>query len=151
MERASALGLRIALVGAGLFTAMTGLSLLLGGMLTLAWQGPAAFFTVTNEAAYLVQDSHIRFFGGLWVGVGLLFILGAVQPTRLQSSLNVLFVLILLGGVARFSQQRPDITLGSNIIGSLGAELIGMPLLYLWLAHEVKHRKTLAPAPVRHA
>jgi hypothetical protein len=143
MERVSNLGLRLALILAGLFTALTGISLMLGGMLTLAWQGPAAFFTVTNQHAYLVQDSHIRFFGGLWIGVGSLFILGAVKPQRLYSTLTVIFVLIFLGGLARFSQLRPDITFGPNIVGSVAAELIGMPMLYFWLTHEIKKIKVM--------
>jgi hypothetical protein len=138
MAWASTLGLRIVLVLAGVFTALTGLSLMLGGMLTLAWQGPAAFFTVTNEQAYLVQDSHIRFFGGLWVAVGSLFILGAVDPLRFQGALKLVFVLILVGGLARFSQMRPDVTLGPSIAGSLAAEIVGMPILYFWLSKTVK-------------
>jgi hypothetical protein len=141
MARASMLGLRVVLILAGVFTALTGLSLMLGGMLTLAWQGPSAFFAVTNEQAYLVQDSHIRFFGGLWIGVGLLFIVGGLNPLRFQNVLNVVFALILLGGLARFSQLRPDITLGPGVVGSLAAELIGMPILYFWLANTVKRQE----------
>lgn len=138
MTNAGAIGLRVVLVLAGIFIAFTGVNLALGGILTLGWQGQTAFFEVTNRHAYLVQDSHIRFLGGLWTGIGLLFIVAVTNLQKYQSALNMAFILIFLGGLARFSQMQMDIIFGKDIVGSLAAELVGMPLLYFWLSRTLK-------------
>lgn len=134
MARANSIALRVVLVLAGLIIIFTGLNTALGGMLTLGWQGQTVFFQVTDEHAYLVQDSHIRFLGGLWLGIGLFFLLASTNLQKFKSALYLAFALIFLGGLARFSQMHIEVTLGPAIVGSLIAELVGMPLLYLWLA-----------------
>ena len=138
MRKASAIGLRIVLVLAGGFIVFTGINTAFGGILTLGWQGQTVFFEITDEHMYLVQDSHIRFFGGLWLGVGLLFLLAATNLQRYQSPLKFTFALVFLGGLVRFSQMHLDITLGQDIVGSSISELIGMPFLYFWLSRTVK-------------
>lgn len=138
MTNANSIALRVVLVLAGLIIILTGLNTALGGMLTLGWQGQTVFFQVTDEHAYLVQDSHTRFLGGLWLGIGLFFLLGSTKVGKFRSPLFLAFALIFLGGLARFSQMRFDITLGPEIVGSLVAELIGMPLLYLWVSRTLK-------------
>jgi hypothetical protein len=44
----------------------------------------------------------------------------------------------LVGGLARFTAMRPDIVFGPDIVGSLVAELVGMPLLWLWVSRAVQ-------------
>jgi hypothetical protein len=90
------------------------------------------------QHSYLVQDSHIRFLGGLWTGIGLLFVVASGNVERYQSALKFAFVLIFLGGLARFSQRQIDITFGTEIVSSLLAEFVGMSLLYFWLSRTVK-------------
>jgi hypothetical protein len=138
MKNASAIALRVVLVLAGIVILFTGVNTAFGGMLTLGWQGQTTFFEVTDQHSYLVQDSHIRFLGGLWMGIGLLFIVASRKVERYQGALKFAFVLIFLGGLARFSQMQLDITFGKDIVGSLIAELAGMPLLYFWLSRTVK-------------
>lgn len=134
----NAIALRVVLILAGLVIIFTGVNTAFGGMLTLGWQGQTTFLEVTDQHSYLVQDSHIRFLGGLWMGIGLLFIFAARNVERHQSALKFALVLVFLGGLARFSQMQPDITFGKEIVGSLVAELVGMPLLYFWLARTIK-------------
>lgn len=134
----NAIALRVVLVLAGIVIIFTGVNTAFGGMLTLGWQGQTTFFEVTDQHSYLVQDSHIRFLGGLWMGVGLLFIVTSSNVERHQSALRFALVLIFLGGLARFSQMQLDITFGKDIVGSLIAELVGMPLLYFWLSRMIK-------------
>ena len=138
MKNASAIGLRVVLTLAGIVIIFTGVNTAFGGMLTLGWQGQTIFFEVTDQHSYLVQDSHIRFLGGLWTGIGLLFIIASSNVEKYQSALKFAFALIFLSGLARFSQMQLDITLGKDIVGSLVVELIGMPLLYFWLSRTVK-------------
>ncbi len=122
---------------AGTFIVMTGLNIGLGGLVTLGWQGPTDFLAITDPHAFAVQDSHIRFLGGLWLGAGLTLWLGAWDPVRLAGALKLIFSLIFIGGVMRLISSNPDVIFGPDIVGSLAAELIGMPVLYLW------HRRIL--------
>jgi len=77
MKNASAIGLRVVLILAGIVIIFTGVNTAFGGMLTLGWQGQTKFFEITDKHSYLVQDSHIRFLGGLWTGIGLFFIVAS--------------------------------------------------------------------------
>ena len=134
MSRTSSIALRTVLALGGAFIVFTGINVGFGGMATLGLQGPADFFQVTSQPAYLVQDSHTRFLGGVWLGVGALFLVSVFDLVRFRPLLNLAFALIFIGGLMRFTMPRPDILFGPDIAGSLAAELIGMPLLYVWLA-----------------
>jgi len=134
MANASVTALRIVLVLAGLIIMFTGVNVGFGGMQTLGWQGASSFFTVTNEHVFLVQDSHVRFLGGLWLGLGVLFMVASINLQKYRNALIVAFALVFLGGLMRFSQMRFEITFGPEILGSLLAELVGMPLLYFGLS-----------------
>lgn len=130
--------LRLLLVLLGVVNLFIGINVGLGGIHTLGLQGQTKFLEITNERMYLVQDSHIRFFGGLYFGVGLFLFLAATNLRKYEQGLKLIFALIFIGGLARFSILRPDIIFGKEIIGSLTAELAGMPLLYFWLSRTVK-------------
>lgn len=141
MGRASDIGLRIVLMLAGGFTVVAGLNKALGGLRTLGWQGEIPYLQVTNEHAFMVQDSHVRFLAAVYTGLGLIFLLAAADPRRFRSALGVSCALIFLGGLARLSQGRPGITFGPDLIGSMIAELVLMPVLWLWAS-----RATAGPA-----
>ena len=130
--------LRVVLVVAGAFTLFTGLNRALGGMRTLGWQGATDFLQVVSEHEYLVQDNHTRFLGGVWAGVGLLLLISPLNLKAFQPVLNFVFAIIFVGGLARFSMMRPDIIFGADIVGSLVAELLLMPVLFVWLSRAVK-------------
>ena len=135
----AALGTVLALAGA--FTSFTGLNRALGGMQTMGWQGSTDFLQVVAEHEFLIQDNHTRFLGGVWTGVGMLLLVSAISPKRFHSILNFVFAIIFLGGLARFTAMRPDIVFGPDIVGSLVAELILMPLLFVWVGQAVKQPK----------
>lgn len=129
---------RTLLIVLGALNIFIGINIGFGGILTLGWQGQTKFLEVTNEYIYLMQDSHIRYFGGLYVGVGLFLLLAVTDLRKYQPALNLIFFLIFMGGLARFTMLRPDIIFGRDIIGSLLAELVLMPILYVWLSRIVK-------------
>jgi hypothetical protein len=138
MSSISSKAFRTLLIVLGALNIFIGINIGFGGILTLGWQGQTKFFEVTNEYAYLMQDSHIRYFGGLYVGIGLFLLLASTDLRKYQPSLNLVFALIFMGGLARFTMMRPDIIFGRDIIGSLLAELVLMPILYVWLSKIVK-------------
>jgi hypothetical protein len=131
--KANGAALRAVLAIAGAFTSFTGLNRALGGMQTMGWQGPADFLQVVVEHEYLIQDNHTRFLGGVWTGVGMLLLVAALDPKRFHPILNFVFAIIFLGGLARFTAMRPEVVFGPDIVGSLAAELVLMPLLFVWM------------------
>ncbi|MGH8016435.1 MAG: DUF4345 domain-containing protein [Candidatus Zixiibacteriota bacterium] len=135
----SLLGLRVVLVLAGVVVCVTGINLAFGGIRTLGWQGAFDFIQIIDEKRFLAQDSHIRFLGGVWLSIGLLFIVGAANVHKFQPALKFAMVATFIGGLARFSQMNLGVTLGPDILGSLIAEIVGMPLLYYWLSKVTKH------------
>ncbi len=116
----------------GAFVIITGIDTGIGGMRTLGWLGSSEFVAITDAYAFSVQDNHTKFLGGLWLGVGLIFWAGAMNPVRFSQALKVAFGLIFLGGLMRVASGNPEIVLTADIIGSWAAELVGMPLLYWW-------------------
>ena len=126
-----ALRIVLALVGAGIV--FLGLDLGLGGMRTLGWQGSTDFFQVTDTARFRVQDSHARFIGGVWLGVGLLFVVGAAAPDRLRPILIALCGLVVVGGLMRVGWGDLETVMSMKVLPSLVAELILSPALALWL------------------
>ena len=58
---------------------------------------------------------------------------GAARPHALRATLMFCCGLIFVGGLARFSALQPEVMFGPQLLGSVAAELIGMPLLALWL------------------
>ena len=126
-----ALRLVLALAGAGIV--FLGLNVGFGGIATLGWQGSPDFVVAADAYAYSVQDSHVRFLGGVWLGVGGLFLLGALLFKRLTSVLMVLCGLIFVGGLVRMSPFDGALLLGGDIAPSLFAELFVFPGLALWI------------------
>jgi len=125
--------LRAVLFLAGAFTVFTGLNIALGGIATLGWQGPSEYFRITDARGFLAHDSHTRFLGGVWLGVGALLLAAPINPRRFRHQLEFAFALIFLGGLARLGQMSPETTFGPDVVSSLIAELIGMPVLFAWL------------------
>jgi Domain of unknown function (DUF4345) len=142
MHKFNLAALRTVLVLAGVFTTFTGINIACGGIETLGWQGVDNFFAVTNEHSFLVQDSHVRFLGGVWIGAGILFLLAATDMRKYRDALNVVLAMIVLGGLARLTQMHPEVTFGADVFGSFFAELIGIPLLYWWLTRAVASERT---------
>lgn len=132
--------LRVILVLAGVFIIFTGLNVALGGVMTMGWQGTTEFLKVTDEAAFLIRDSHTRFYGGMWVAMGLMFIFATTNLKKYLPILQAMFVFIFIGGLARLGQMRFDVTFSADLIGSVIAELIGMPILFFWLGKAVDEK-----------
>ena len=135
MPSKTPLVLRVILAIAGAAIVFLGLNVGLGGIQTLGWQGGQVdFLTVTDPVVFGVRDSHVRFIGGVWLGVGLFFFAGAFAFERLRSVLVALTAIIFIGGLARVSAADPGILLSAAIAPSLTLELVLFPLLGLWVA-----------------
>ena len=124
---------QLVLAFSGLFVVITGLDVALGGMQTLGWMGSSDFLEITDQEAFVNQDNHIRFFGGLWAAMGVMLWVFANNPLRWRHTLYAFFILIFAGGLARLASAEFGALFGTDLIGSLMAEILGMPVLALWL------------------
>jgi hypothetical protein len=135
----------------GIISSFVALNVALGGLDTLGWQGASNYYEVTDDDVFSVRDSHPRFYGGVYLGIGIFFILAATNVQKYRQGLSLVFVLVFLGGLARLTQQDLDTVLGTDLVASTLVELLGMPLLFVWLHRlpetEVPARPGPAPAP----
>ena len=143
----SAEALRVVLVILGAVSAFVAINVAFGGLDTLGLQGPTKYFQVTDHDAYLLRDSHARFYGGVYLGIAGFLVVAATNLRKYRTALNVVFALIFVGGVARLTQAEPGVTFGKDLGLSTVVELVGMPVLALWLARTtrpVRNERALA-------
>lgn len=142
---------RFVLVALGAISAFVALNVAFGGLETLGWQGPTEYFQVSDPDAFLIRDSHARFYGGVYAGIAAFLILASTDPRKYRQGLALTFVLIFLGGLARLTQLNPDVVFGPDLFVSSLVELAGMPALLLWLGKvtSVAHRTPDADAVAR--
>lgn len=143
MKFRESLLLRLILVIVGLVIVVVGINVGFGGIQTLGWQVAPDFVSVSNEAAFLVQDNHVRFLGGVFGTAGLVMLLGATNLKRYQKELRLVFILTFVGGLVRFSSLQPNIIFGANIISSSLTELFLMPILFFWLPRVLTQEKLI--------
>ena len=127
------MALRLILMLAGAIVIYLGLDLGLGGMRTLGWQGSTDFVAVTDPARFAIQDSHARFVGGVWLGVGLVLFCGSFAISRFRTALIAICALVFVGGLMRIASGDFDTILNMQVLPSLLAELILFPALGVWL------------------
>ncbi len=127
-----ALGVVLGLAGASIV--YEGVNIAFGGIATLGLQGGTDFFAVTDANEFAAHDSHVRFLGGVWIGVGAVVAAGAARLERMRSLLHLAFALVMLGGLSRFTAMQPEVLFGPSLVSPLAAELIGVPMVWLWMA-----------------
>ena len=132
------LPLRIILAIVGIVIVILGFDVAFGGIRTLGWLGPTDFIEVVNSSDFRVQDSHFRFLGGVWIGIGFVFVAGAFALRQLRLVLIVLCVLVFIGGLARFTGPSFATLFNLSVLPSLIAELFVFPLLGYWIARSGK-------------
>ncbi|MDH4442573.1 MAG: DUF4345 domain-containing protein [Rhizobium sp.] len=125
--------LKAILALAGLGIVFLGLNIGFGGIQTLGLQGNGAFIEVTDPSLFSIRDSHVRFIGGVWLGVGLLFVAAAFRLHQLRGAVLAAIGMIFIGGLARFSAPSLVPLAGADLLPSLLAELLLFPLLGLWI------------------
>ncbi|HLG31714.1 MAG TPA: hypothetical protein VI362_01645 [Ignavibacteriaceae bacterium] len=69
MSTISSKAFRTVLIVLGALNIFVGINVGFGGIVTLGLQGQTEFFEVTNETVFLMRDSHIRYFGGLYFSI----------------------------------------------------------------------------------
>jgi hypothetical protein len=136
MKKINLLNLVVVIVGAAIL--FLGLNIGLGGIKTLGWQSTRDFVAITDAATFLAQDSHIRFLGGVWFGIGATFLIGGFAMRAFRPTLIILSVVIAIAGLFRLSGMDTGVIFSAAIAPSLAFELIGFPLLVWWLISSEK-------------
>ncbi|WP_406649858.1 DUF4345 domain-containing protein [Aliisedimentitalea scapharcae] len=131
MNKKNLLNSVVVIVGAVIV--FLGLNVGLGGIMTLGWQSSREFVSITDAATFHAQDSHIRFIGGVWFGVGAAFMIGGFAMRMFRSTLIILSALIAIAGLFRLSGMNTEVIFSAAIAPSLAFELVGFPLLAWWL------------------
>jgi hypothetical protein len=139
MKKINLLNLVVVIVGAAII--FLGLNVGLGGIKTLGWQSTRDFVTITDTAMFHAQDSHIRFLGGVWFGVGTTFLIGGFALNAFRPTLVILSVVIAIAGLFRLSGMDAGVILSAAIAPSLAFELFGFPLLAWWLISSGKRER----------
>jgi len=130
--------LKTTLLLTGISIIILGADSAIGGLETLGIQVRPDYFTITDSVNYLTRDNHIRFLGGAWIGVGILYVAGAFFPSRLCDPILITIGFVVLGGISRITSPDITIVLQTTILGSLLAELIFFPALGCWLYQNTK-------------
>jgi hypothetical protein len=120
-----------------------GLNIGLGGIKTLGWQTTRDFVVITDAAIFHAQDSHIRFIGGIWFGVGATFLIGGFAMRTFRPTLIILSAMIAIAGLLRMSDIDSGVIFSAAIAPSIMLELFGSPLL-AWRLVMSKNQKTKA-------
>jgi len=119
----------------GVVALVTGANVAFGGIATLGLEGPTDFFQVSDPALFAIHDSHVRYLGGLWFGMGLLFLAAARSLDRLRQAVLAALAMMVVGGLSRLSAGDLSVFASPLVGPSLAAELILMPILFwrVWL------------------
>lgn len=136
MNKIKPLNAVVLIIGAAII--VLGLNIGLGGIKTLGWQSTGDVVAVTDAAVFDAQDSHIRFLGGAWFGIGATFLIGGFALRALRQTLIVLSCLIPIAGLFRLSGMNLDVIFSAAVALSLALELVWFPLLAWWLVASAK-------------
>lgn len=122
---------QVLLVLIGVAISFLGLDFALGGIHTLGWQVPPDYVTATDPSTFPTQDNHVRFLGGVFVAVGLGYLIGGLLLSTLRQSVITLSLLVACAGLFRLSAMEG--ALSAPVLPSLLLELLVFPALALWL------------------
>jgi hypothetical protein len=79
-----------------------------------------------------VLDSNLRFFGGIWLGIGLAMLWLVPSIERQGTLFRALWVAVFLGGVGRVLSWMLIGTPPKPYVGFILLELVGAPLFIYW-------------------
>jgi hypothetical protein len=79
-----------------------------------------------------VLDSNLRFFGGIWLGIGLAMLWLVPSIERQETLFRALWVAVFLGGVGRVFSWVLIGPPPKPYVGFIILELLGAPLFIYW-------------------
>jgi len=106
-----------------------------------------SFGATMPDDGFAIVDNVFRFFSGLWIGVGVLFVIFIRDLDRYKPAMIALLFIVLLGGFGRIisiiQYGMPQHPSGLGLVtAGLIAEVIVTPALLWWLIGRHKSDKT---------
>jgi len=97
-----------------------------------------SFGATMPSEGFAIVDNVFRFFSGLWIGVGVLFIIFIRDLDRYKPAMIALLFIVVLGGTGRIisiiQYGMPQHPAGIGLVSAgLIAEVIVTPVLLWWL------------------
>lgn len=114
-----------------IYTAVLAFIPIVTGIITLLGLKDPIYRSLTLPAAPIL-DSNLRFFGGIWLGLGLAMLW--LVPTIAQQGIlfRALWIAVFLGGVGRLLSLTLIGAPPASFIGFTMLELVGAPLFIYW-------------------
>ncbi len=103
-------------------------------------------FPVPDSQAQVNLDTNLRYFAGLWLGIGLVLPLLVFRIERRREALWVIAVLVFVGGVGRVISMVHHGLPHPGFVAAAAAELL-FPLVVPWQRALAKRSATAAHAP----
>lgn len=125
--------LRAVLFLTGCVVVFLGVDMAFGGVLTLGLSGAGSFVAITDATVFGIQDNHVRFLAGFFMGAGVLMILMGVWLQRFAPYMPALAFMFLIGGLSRLSASGEIFSAPVELLPSFFAEIVLIPLLALWV------------------
>jgi Domain of unknown function (DUF4345) len=123
-------GLQIAMVLLGVIPVVTGIITMFGLSDPL--------YASAGIPAIAVLDSNLRFFGGVWLGLGLSLYLLIPNIEKQTLLFRVLWGMIFLGGIGRLASMLFLAPPPPPFIGFTILEIVGAPFFVWWQARLAK-------------
>jgi hypothetical protein len=95
----------------------------------------------------VVLDSNLRFFSGVWLGVGLTLVAILRRIERHGTVFRALWAMIFLGGVGRILSVLDSGLPPPPFMAVIGLEIIGAPLFVFW---HMRIEQRISAAPHEH-
>lgn len=116
-----------------ILTAILGLVPIVTGLLTLLGVHDPLYAALGLPANPLL-DSNLRFFGGVWLGLGLGVLWLLPRLLAEVALFRALWLMIFLGGLGRLASMLVVGPPPAPFVGFTALEIIGAPLFVLWHA-----------------
>jgi len=101
-------------------------------------------YSTAGIPANALLDSNLRFFGGLWLGLGLA-LYWLIPRIETQTVLfRVLWAMVFLGGIGRLLSMVFLASPPLPFIGFTALEIVGAPLFVAWQARVARTTSALA-------
>jgi hypothetical protein len=94
----------------------------------------------------VVLDSNLRFFGGLWLGLGVVLFRTLPRIEREGALFRAMWGMIFLGGVGRLVSIVDAGFPPAPVLGVLALEIVGAPFFVLW-HRRIERRAASAERP----
>lgn len=117
------------------FLTLFGVGCFLAGCLHLI-SGPGADVTLGAQLGQAVNDpvldSQNRFYGAIFAGYGLLFVLASRNPEHYRALITMLSLIFFAGGLARCIAWLASGAPSNWAIALLASELLIPPIILMW-------------------